>query len=49
MSVSDIPSRSDAAHLDRIRDPDLLRAELADVGRQYNTTRLHAESLADAS
>jgi putative transposase len=29
-------------HLDRIRDPEVLRAELADVRRQYNTIRLHA-------
>jgi putative transposase len=29
-------------HLNRIRDPGLLRAELADVRRQYNTVRLHA-------
>jgi transposase InsO family protein len=29
-------------HLDKIRDPELLRAELADVRRQYNTVRLHA-------
>ena len=29
-------------HLDRITDPELLRAELADVRRQYNTVRLHA-------
>jgi transposase InsO family protein len=29
-------------HLERIRDPELLRAELADVRHQYNTVRLHA-------
>lgn len=29
-------------HLDKIRDPELLRAELGDVRRQYNTVRLHA-------
>ena len=29
-------------HLDRIRGPEVLRAELADVRRQYNTIRLHA-------
>lgn len=29
-------------HLDRIRDPETLRAELAEVRRQYNTVRLHA-------
>lgn len=29
-------------HLDRIRDPEALRAELADVRHQYNTVRLHA-------
>jgi putative transposase len=29
-------------HLDRIQDPAVLRAELADVRRQYNTIRLHA-------
>jgi putative transposase len=34
--------KADWPHLDRIRDPDLLRAELADVRRQYNTIRLHA-------
>ncbi len=34
--------KADWPHLDRIRDPELLRAELADVRRQYNTTRLHA-------
>ncbi len=34
--------KADWPHLDRIRDPELLRAELADVRRQYNTVRLHA-------
>jgi putative transposase len=29
-------------HLDKITDPEVLRAELADVRRQYNTVRLHA-------
>jgi len=29
-------------HLDRIRDPEVLRAELAVVRHDYNTTRLHA-------
>jgi putative transposase len=29
-------------HLDRIKDPEVLRAELADVRHQYNTIRLHA-------
>ncbi len=29
-------------HLDRIKDPEVLRAELADVRHQYNTVRLHA-------
>jgi hypothetical protein len=29
-------------HLDRIRDPDVLRAELAVVRHDYNTVRLHA-------
>jgi hypothetical protein len=29
-------------HLDRIRDPAILRAELAVVRHEYNTTRLHA-------
>lgn len=29
-------------HLDQIRDPEVLRAELARVRHQYNTTRLHA-------
>jgi transposase InsO family protein len=34
--------KADWPHLDKIRDPDTLRAELADVRRQYNTIRLHA-------
>jgi transposase InsO family protein len=34
--------KADWPHLDRIRDPEVLRAELADVRRQYNTVRLHA-------
>jgi putative transposase len=34
--------KADWPHLDRIRDPEVLRAELADVRHQYNTTRLHA-------
>ena len=34
--------KADWPHLDRIRDPDVLRAELADVRHQYNTIRLHA-------
>jgi transposase InsO family protein len=34
--------KADWPHLDRIKDPDVLRAELADVRRQYNTIRLHA-------
>ena len=29
-------------HLDRIRDPEVLRAELAVVRNEYNTVRLHA-------
>lgn len=29
-------------HLDTIRDPELLRAELAEVRHEYNTVRLHA-------
>jgi putative transposase len=29
-------------HLDRIRDPEVLRTELADVRHEYNTVRLHA-------
>jgi len=34
--------KADWPHLDRIKDPEILRAELADVRRQYNTIRLHA-------
>ena len=34
--------KADWPHLDRIRDPEVLRAELATVRRQYNTVRLHA-------
>ena len=34
--------KADWPHLDRIRDPAVLRAELAAVRHQYNTTRLHA-------
>jgi putative transposase len=34
--------KADWPHLDRIRDPNVLRAELADVRQQYNTVRLHA-------
>ncbi len=34
--------KADWPHLDRIQDPEILRAELAEVRRQYNTTRLHA-------
>jgi putative transposase len=34
--------KADWPHLDRIRAPETLRAELADVRRQYNTVRLHA-------
>lgn len=34
--------KADWPHLDRIRDPEVLRAELADVRQQYNTIRLHA-------
>ena len=29
-------------HLDRINDPEVLRIELTDIRRQYNTIRLHA-------
>ncbi|MDQ6805435.1 MAG: hypothetical protein M3065_10835 [Actinomycetota bacterium] len=35
-------SKADWPHLDRIRDPEILRAEHADVRQQYNTVRLHA-------
>ena len=34
--------KADWPQLDRIRDPEVLRAELAEVRRQYNTIRLHA-------
>ena len=34
--------KADWPHLDRIRDPEVLRAELADVRHDYNTVRLHA-------
>lgn len=34
--------KADWSHLDRIRDPDILRAELAVVRDEYNTVRLHA-------
>jgi transposase InsO family protein len=34
--------KADWPHLDRIRDPDVLRAELAVVRNDYNTVRLHA-------
>ncbi len=34
--------KADWPHLDRIRDPAVLRTELADVRHQYNTIRLHA-------
>ncbi|HEY5435123.1 MAG TPA: integrase core domain-containing protein [Candidatus Limnocylindrales bacterium] len=34
--------KADWPHLDRIRDPDILRAELAVVRHDYNTVRLHA-------
>ena len=34
--------KADWPHLDRIKDPEVLRAELADVRHQYNTVRLHA-------
>ena len=34
--------KADWPHLDRIKDPEVLRAELADVRQQYNTVRLHA-------
>jgi transposase InsO family protein len=34
--------KADWPHLDRIRDPDVLRLELAVVRHQYNTVRLHA-------
>jgi len=34
--------KADWAHLDRIKDPEVLRAELAVVRHEYNTVRLHA-------
>jgi putative transposase len=34
--------KADWPHLDRIKDPELLRAELAAVRHDYNTIRLHA-------
>jgi transposase InsO family protein len=34
--------KADWPHLDRIRDPDVLRAELTTVRHEYNTVRLHA-------
>lgn len=34
--------KADWPQLDRIRDPEVLRAELAEVRHQYNTIRLHA-------
>lgn len=34
--------KAECPHLDRITDPEVLRAELADVRRQCNTIRLHA-------
>jgi putative transposase len=34
--------KADWPHLDRIRDPEVLRAELAAVRHDYNTVRLHA-------
>ncbi|HZE15801.1 MAG TPA: integrase core domain-containing protein, partial [Mycobacterium sp.] len=34
--------KADWPHLDRIRDPEVLRAELALVRHDYNTVRLHA-------
>jgi putative transposase len=34
--------KADWPQLDRIRDPEILRAELAEVRHQYNTIRLHA-------
>jgi len=35
-------TKADWPHLDRIRDPTVLRAELAVVRHEYNTIRLHA-------
>jgi len=34
--------KADWPHLDQIRDPAVLRAELASVRHEYNTKRLHA-------
>jgi putative transposase len=34
--------KADWPHLDRIRDPSVLRAELATIRHEYNTVRLHA-------
>ena len=34
--------KADWPHLERIRDPEVLRAELAAVRHEYNTVRLHA-------
>ncbi len=34
--------KADWPHLDRIKDPEVLRAELAVVRHDYNTIRLHA-------
>jgi hypothetical protein len=34
--------KGDWPHLDRITDPAVLRAELASVRDEYNTSRLHA-------
>ena len=34
--------KADWPHLDAIRDPAVLRAELASVRHEYNTRRLHA-------
>ncbi len=34
--------KADWPHLDRIQDPEVLRAELATVRHEYNTVRLHA-------
>jgi len=36
------PRQAEWPHLDHIKDPEVLRAELAVVRRQYNTVRLHA-------
>ncbi|MBV8998624.1 MAG: DDE-type integrase/transposase/recombinase [Solirubrobacterales bacterium] len=34
--------KADSPHLEKIRDPEVLRAELAVVRHEYNTVRLHA-------